>query len=135
MLACSGLSWTQFSLLRSAHWDLSQTRPVCVPRLSQESVLTFHTLSLSLVSLSHAFCFGLRLGLLLSSRGSCGAPPSAHHLESERRSPALPPPHLSPGRNKPPLAKGDFSDSSGSPQYSLCCGRELEPTCEHVGKG
>lgn len=63
MLACSGLSWTQFSLLRSAHWDLSQTRPVCVPRLSQESVLTFHTLSLS--------CLSLMLSALDSGWASC----------------------------------------------------------------
>ena len=71
--------------------DLSQARPACLPRLSQESVLAFH--SLSPLSRSHAFCFGFGPGLLLCLQGEA----AGHLLLHIKTSP----PSIWPGRGDP----------------------------------
>lgn len=71
--------------------DLSQARPACLPRLSQESVLAFHPLSP--LSRSHAFCFGFGPGLLLCLQGEA----AGHLLLHIKTSP----PSIWPGRGDP----------------------------------
>lgn len=140
MLTLSSLSWTQFSLLRSARLDLSQTRPVCVPRLSQESVLTFHTLSLILFT---CFLLWTQLGPPALSSGKLLGKTSPAFIWPGRGDPQSTPPNSSPLPS--PLLPQEKQASLGQwellqliqQQSRAACtvDRGQSQPCRHLGKG